>query len=91
MVTDVIKVDKCRGCDFQDFSDGLDPVCIFEPNFADAPRRNLLRLSDVSEERVKRCDNKVLCVFIPFERVFNVDKKPKWCKLEETSITYRKE
>lgn len=91
MITKTIrtKVDKCRGCDFQDIADSADPVCIFEPNFTNAPRRNLLKLSDVSEERVKRSDNRVLCVFIPEERVFNVDKKPAWCKLEEASITYR--
>lgn len=90
MVTKVTKIDKCRGCPFQDIADSCDPVCTFAPNFADAPRRNLLKLSDVSDKRVKRSDNRVLCVFIPEERVFSVDKKPIWCKLEETSVTYRR-
>ena len=79
-------IDSCTGCAFADISDAADMVCSFEPNFAAAPKKRHLKLSDVSDEDIKRKDDKTLCVLVDW--FYRYDKKPGWCRLKKTSLTY---
>lgn len=84
----VAKVDKCESCGFRDMAYSPNPACNFEPNFEVAPRKNCLMLSDVSEEDVKKKDDKTLCIFLD-KAIVEKEAKPKWCRLISTSITYK--
>ena len=81
------EVDRCNECRFCKIADSLDPICVFEPNFERAPKRRLLKLSNV-EPDTKRKDDKVTAIFIPEDRVYFADKKPTWCRLKHMQIAY---
>lgn len=84
-ITNTLPVNKCRGCPFVDIADSLDRVCTFRPNFSVAPRRRCLRQSDIYPN-IKKADDSITAVLVDW--FFDYDKKPKWCRLKETSITY---
>jgi len=78
-------IDKCKGCPFLDIADSLDRVCTFKPNFKVAPKKRHYRKSHVDPD-VKRKGDYTMCVFIDW--FYEYDKKPGWCRLKKTSITY---